>query len=593
LHNDIIWVWCPLLAWCVTACSSGRGENLDTIARQAAIDDQPGRSPQDAGEAVDPSSFSRLGCSDNADDWPMFGHDVCNNRSTRTRSKLSPGTAARLGVRWEYDTVGDVSATPMVVGQELYFGDWSGAFTRLDSQTGALKWSKQVVDILGIGPDDAGQKQPPPPDGGVVDPTGPLVVRNTPVLFQDSVIFGVVRGLFIGSQSIAIVAAVDRVTGALKWQTVVDQHPAAYIAGSPVIDGGRVYVGVSSAEEFFTTVPGYPCCTFRGSIVALDAGTGHVLWKTPTIEDSAYFQADGTTPSGYAGAAVWSTPAVDRKRQSLYVTTGNNYAKPEGSTTLPPGNHLESVLSLDLGTGAIKWASRMTTGDVWTVEARIIGDPDAGPDFDFGAGPNLYPAEIDGVDLDVVGAGQKSGIYWALDADDGSVLWKTQVGPGGHLGGIHWGTAVDRGRVFAGCNDDSGGAYVISGNGSPAGPAGDSAPDSKTVTVGSWAALQAATGQPLWQVADPALTLPFNQMSVNGPVSVSNGVLFGGSMDAVGTMFAFDAETGAKLWSFQSGGTVYGGPAIAHGLVYWGSGYPKGRLGFGTPSHKLYAFGTP
>jgi polyvinyl alcohol dehydrogenase (cytochrome) len=522
----------------------------------------------------------------------MFGHDVCNNRATQTRSRLSPRTARDLGVRWEYDTGGDVSATPMVMGQELYFGDWSGAFTRLDAQTGALKWSRQVLDILGIGSDDAGQVQPPPPDGGVADPTGPLVVRATPVLFQNSVIFGVVRGLFIGSQSIAIVAAVDRAAGALKWQTLVDPHPAAYIAGSPVIDGGRVYVGVSSAEEFFTTVPGYPCCSFRGSVVALDAATGAILWKTPVIEDAAYFKADGTTLSGYAGAAVWSTPALDRKRRSLYVTTGNNYAKPEGSTTLPPGNHLESVLSLDLATGAIKWASRMTTGDVWTVEARIIGDPDAGPDFDFGAGPNLFPTEIDGVQHDVVGAGQKSGIYWALDADDGAILWKTQVGPGGHLGGIHWGTAVDQNRVFAGCNDESGGAYLISGNGSPAEPAGDAAPNSQTVTVGSWAALQAASGQPIWQTADPALTLPFNQMSVNGPVSVSNGVLFGGSMDGAGTMFAFDAKTGTELWSFQSGGTVYGGPAIAHGLVYWGSGYPKGRLGFGTPSHKLYAFGT-
>jgi len=67
----------------------------------------------------------------------------------------------------------------------------------------------------------------------------------------------------------------------------------------------------------------------RGSVVALDAATGNIKWKTYMIEDSVYFQSDGKTPSGYAGVAVWSgTPTVDRKRGLLYVTTGNNYSVP-------------------------------------------------------------------------------------------------------------------------------------------------------------------------------------------------------------------------------------------------------------------------
>jgi polyvinyl alcohol dehydrogenase (cytochrome) len=66
--------------------------------------------------------------------------------------------------------------------------------------------------------------------------------------------------------------------------------------------------------------------------------------------------------------------------------------------------------------------------------------------------------------------------------------------------------------------------------------------------------------------------------------------MFVGSMDSNGTMYALDASSGAVLWSFQAGGTVYGGPAIAGGVVYWGAGYPSGRLGFGTSAKKLYAF---
>jgi polyvinyl alcohol dehydrogenase (cytochrome) len=111
-------------------------------------------------------------------------------------------------------------------------------------------------------------------------------------------------------------------------------------------------------------------------------------------------------------------------------------------------------------------------------------------------------------------------------------------------------------------------------------------------TTGAWAALDTATGAFLWQVPDPAMAMPLRGASVNGPVAVVNGVLFGGSMDAQGTMFALDAATGDVLWQFQSGGTVYGGPAIAGGVVYWGSGYPSAirPLGFGTSSNKLYAF---
>src|SRR5581483_11983522 len=117
-------------------------------------------------------------------------------------------------------------------------------------------------------------------------------------------------------------------------------------------------------------------------------------------------------------------------------------------------------------------------------------------------------------------------VYWAVDADTGQVLWHTQVGPGGHLGGIHWGTAVDDERIYVGVNDESDVSY----------PLGGTAADGGTTSVGSWAALDPATGQILWQVANPTMTAPLNQASVNGPVTVVNGVVLVGSMDMMGTM---------------------------------------------------------
>jgi polyvinyl alcohol dehydrogenase (cytochrome) len=304
------------------------------------------------------------------------------------------------------------------------------------------------------------------------------------------------------------------------------------------------------------------------------------------IDDRTYFQSDGRTPSGVSGAAVWSgTPVVDRRRRLLYVTTGNTYSLPSGDTTVPDGDHAESIVALDLDTGAIRWSTRATPDpdDVFNY-TRLATNPPHSEDWDFGAGANLFRAVIGGVPRDLVGAGQKSGMYWAVDADTGRIVWNTQVGPGGHLGGIHWGTAVDGARIYVGVNDGDGTAYTLGGR-PPLG--------GQTTTVGSWAALDPATGEILWQTANPAMTAALGGTTVNGPVSVANGVMFGGSMDAQGTMLALDAATGGVLWSFASGGTVYAGPAIANGMVYWGNGYPASRLGFGTPGGRLYAFRVP
>ncbi len=513
--------------------------------------------------------------------WPSFGQNVCNTRSTPLAGLIGPKTASKLAVKWTYKAAGDISATPAVVDGDVYVPDWGGMMSRINGLTGRPIWSISVGALIGVPIPDAGA-----PDAGAppADTPAPVVARDTPVVTADSVIFGLIFGSLFGSQSVAYVVSIDRFTGALKWATQVDAHPAAVVTSSPLLENGKLYVGVSSGEESFSLIPNYPCCSFRGSVVSLDAKTGKLLWKTYTIEDSAYFQSDGKTPSGFSGAAVWSSPALDRRRHSLYVTTGNNYTSPEGVVTLPPGDHVESIMALDLDTGAIKWSQRMTEGDDFVIADLFLSPPGGGPDWDFGSGPNLYRAQMGGKAQDVVGAGQKSGIYWAVDADTGSVLWKTPVGPGGHLGGIHWGTAVDPKHVYVGVNDQTGEPYTLQGTGPQAGT---------STTVGSWAALDPATGVVQWQVANTSMTtsLP-GGASVNGPVSAVNGVVFGGSMDAQGTMYAFDGATGKVLWSFASGATVYGGPAIgADGTVYWGNGYPNAaRLLFGSPGGTLYAF---
>jgi len=525
-----------------------------------------------------PFQPGNLDCNADASDWPMFGQNLCNTGSQGSAGGISPSTVGTLGMKWVYNAPGEISATPTVVGGSVYVPDWAGNITKLDANTGTVTWTKSIGDIL--------------KSAGVSSLKG-FESRNAPLIAGGMVVFGALRGTTLATNpgASSYMMALDQDTGALKWSTLVETHEVAIIAGSPVTDGSTVYVGVSSNEEYagFSQAlggPPYTCCTFRGSVVALDLMTGAIKWKTHTIADSIYYANDAGKLSGWAGAAIWSsTPALDRKRNQLYVTTGNNYHNipSDADAGAADGNYVDSVVALDMTTGAIKWARSFPEGgaDLFTATGG------SGHDSDFGAGANLFTATINGVQKDVVGAGQKSGMYWALDADTGATLWSTQVGSGGHLGGIHWGTATDGTRIYVEDNFESTNMpFALGGTGSCAG---------QEVQTGTWAALDTSTGNIVWQLANPAAPAPVSGASCNGPVAVTNGVMFAGSMDTAGTMFALNAATGDVLWAFASGGTVYGGPAIVGGVVYWGSGYPNGSgarpLGFGTSSKKLYAFG--
>jgi polyvinyl alcohol dehydrogenase (cytochrome) len=195
--------------------------------------------------------------------------------------------------------------------------------------------------------------------------------------------------------------------------------------------------------------------------------------------------------------------------------------------------------------------------------------PSTGPDYDFGSAPNELTYQSPTGPKTIIGAGQKSGIYYALDPDTGAVLWQTQVGPGSSLGGMEWGSATDGARIYVAIANLYGIPYAAG-------------------SAGSWAALDPATGAILWQKADP------NGAMDIGPMAVANGVVYAGSMGSAATaptMLALDATNGNTLWSFAAGSSVNAGATIYNGVVYWGSGYS--HLGsLGTGNNKFYAFKT-
>jgi polyvinyl alcohol dehydrogenase (cytochrome) len=446
----------------------------------------------------------------------------------------------------------------------VYFPDWGGYLNKVDAATGAQVWSRPISDYDGI--------------PGSVSRASPAVVGNT---------------VYLGDQNGGFLSAVNATTGAPVWTTRVDLHPASISTAGPLYYNGVIYQGVASLEEGAATDPNYPCCTFRGSVVAVDAGTGAILWKTYTVPDNGGVPCTSQSPAagcGYSGGAVWgTTPAVDPASNTLFITTGNNYTVPDsvkacqdaGGTPgqcLSPDDHVDAVMALNATTGQIKWATGVQGFDDWNVACIPGFDPhncpsNPGPDFDFGSGPNLFTIKNKGQSQLVVGAGQKSGQYWALDAATGKILWSQAAGPGSTLGGIEWGPATDGKRIYVAELNFYGIPYEL--------------PSGETVTSGTWAAIDPATGTILWQRADPSHNA-FGGGNDLGPVSVANGVVYAPSMS--GTMYALDAANGKTLWTYQAAGSVNTGASVVNGTVYWGDGYNHLFIPGWTGSTTFYAF---
>jgi len=366
----------------------------------------------------------------------------------------------------------------------------------------------------------------------------------------------------------------------------LDSDPYAIDTTSPAIYNGVVYTGVASVIEGATAY-GFIIASdpnARGSVVALNAKTGAIQWKTYTV------------PIGYWGGGVWgSNPVVDAGRNTVYVGTGNNYIAPSdpafaacisaggsNATCQSPANHTDSILALNMSTGAIKWATRLETwnqapvidgSDFWNVDCSLglfQCPANPGPDYDFGSSPNeITYTGSDGNAHTIIGAGQKSGIYYGLNPDTGATVWHTQVGPGSSLGGMEWGSASDGKRIYVQISNLYGIPYSAG-------------------SAGSWSALNPATGAILWQRADP------NGSIALGPVAVGNGVVYGESMSAAAgaiTMLAIDAATGDVLWGFAAGSSVIAGATVVQDTVYWGSGYAHfGPFFPFSGNNKFYAF---
>ena len=532
----------------------------------AAANPTPPSSPAPASASNPLLNFSNFHF-ENAVPWLSAGNGMSNNRWASNEFILGRYTLPFLTPRWVFSANDEVQGTPTVEGDTVYVADISGAVWQLNAATGKPTWQASLPTISGH----------------------PMAnSRNSPAIGAHNV--------FVGDQDSATLYALSKTDGTLAWKTTLDTAQAAIVTSSPVVANGKIYVGVASMQETLAgKTPGF-VPTFRGSVVALDENTGQILWKAYTV------------PADYTGGSVWeSNIAVDTARAALYVTTGNNYSVPpsvaacqavastptQQDACLSPDDHIDSVLSLNMDSGAVNWAQRFTHADTWTTSCESFGKNHATPcpvptglDTDFGAGANLFTITSNGQQVDAVGAGQKSGAYFTMNRDTGAILWGTQVGPDGIIGGIEWGAATDNQRIYV----QNGNSYYTETTLIPSGQKTDG---------GFWSALDKNTGQILWQTptlaaavapssksAARALTTfpPGARSIVEGSVSIANGVMYG--EDVAGNFVALDAATGQLLRSFQSGGAAISAPAIVDGVLYWSSGYGS----YGATNNKVYAF---
>ncbi|KAH6830292.1 hypothetical protein C2S53_000261 [Perilla frutescens var. hirtella] len=479
--------------------------------------------------------------------WVNHGGDIYNNRYAQGETKISRATASRLRLKWKFYAGNDISATPAVCDGILYFPSWNGYLYAVRAGDGTLVWKKNLQKLTGLNSTLI-----------TTNATEPIS-RATPTLAEDK--------LIIAIYGPAYVVAVKRATGELVWKTQLDNHPASLITMSGTYYARAFYVGVSSLEEVYSIED---CCTFRGSFVKLDITTGAILWRTFMLPDNQGKRG------GYSGAALWgSSPSIDVGRAHVYIATGNLYSVPQrvedcqqkqDNQTVPthpeqciePQIHFDSILALDLSSGKIKWYRQLGGYDVWFLACRDPSTPNCppgpNPDADFGEAPMMLTINANGSRRDVVVAVQKSGFAWALDRTNGNLLWSTEAGPGGAGGGGIWGAATDSRRVYTNIANSNKENFTL-------------APSKKVTVGGGWVAMDAGTGKILWSTA-----VPYN--ASNNPVTVANGVVFGGSTYGTGPVYAIDATSGEILWSYETGASVFGGFAVSRGCAFVGHGYP-------------------
>jgi polyvinyl alcohol dehydrogenase (cytochrome) len=470
--------------------------------------------------------------------WNGWGKDLSN-----TRYQPEPAIRAidvpKLALKWAFGfQSGAEFGQPTMVDDRLFLASSNGRIYALDAKTGCAYWtfdasagSRTAITIGELGV-----------------PKRAAIPRKLKRTLAHLDVIKAPSAAFFGDDTGAVYA-LDAQKGTLLWKTQVDTHPTARIVGAPVLYNEKLYVTVGSNEEKSAANPNYGCCTFRGSVAALDMSSGRVQWKSytvleepqPTRKNSA-----GVQEFGPAGAAISSSATIDPKRGVFYVSTGR-------STTGIEQSLVDAVAAFGLNDGKLRWVKQLT------VKGEV-------PASGFTSPPVLRTLSSGN---EIILAGQLSGVVYGLDPDHGGeILWQARVGAEAtDSGGIAWGSAADHRTLFVAVS----GALAQPSN-----------------LNGSLWALDPKTGIARWHTPAPTPACARNDgecsHAQSQAVTVMPGGVFSGSMD--GHLRAYSTIDGKILWDYDTakvyqtqngviaaGGPLdHGGATIVNGTVYINSG---------------------
>jgi polyvinyl alcohol dehydrogenase (cytochrome) len=411
----------------------------------------------------------------------------------RLLAPITSANASTLHAAWRIPTPEPVSSAPIAAHGRVYFTDWGDTAYVADATTGHVIWKRTL-----------GRPKESWPWHGLAG-TGTLVGNTWYVASVQGTLW-----------------ALDARTGAVRWKERVTHQRFAGVLADLQFTGGVLYIGLDSVAEPLSSVlgPGYKP-KFRGQVLAMDAATGRVMWRTQLVHP----------PSN--GAAVWGGVAVDQGIHRIYVATGNNYSgKPSGMS--------DSMVSLDSRTGRVIWVDQTFKHDVW------LPTHPKGPDWDYGAAPQLFTVHRGGRSIPAVGAGDKAGLYVVFDRRTGRPLWHVEVGSTAGEG-IRWDGSLGNGVVYIASNlgfaDMNAAKYPV-----------------------RIRALDMNTGGSLWVRRHVQAGMGADSSFLAGDV------LFVG--DETGAICAYDAHSGATLASVHAAGPISSSLNSAGRFVYAGTGIP-------------------
>src|ERR1700730_86268 len=340
--------------------------------------------------------------------WNGWGRGLDNTRY-HPEPAIRASDVAKLAVKWAYGyPSGTEFGQPTIVDQRVFVTSSSGRIYSLDSKTGCTYWTY----------DAAAGSRTAISIGELARAKVAALPRKLKRTLAHLDVIKAPSAAYFGDDTGAVYA-LDAQKGTLLWKTQVDTHPLARLVGAPTVYGDHLYVAVSSTEDPAAADPGYSCCTFRGSVAAIEIASGRVLWKSYTVLEvpqATHPNSAGGQQFGPAGAAISSSPAIDAKRGVLYVGTAGSATGVEQSLT-------DAVAAFDLSDGKLRWVKQLTVQG----QVALSG---------FSSAPVLRTLSSGN---DILLAGQISGVVYGLDPDHGGeILWQTRIGapPAGGGGAI-------------------------------------------------------------------------------------------------------------------------------------------------------------